>query len=359
VFGDIPVQHLRSQIMSNKDKDLTRYLRQTIFPGIGQAGQEKLLAARVVVIGCGANGTVIANHLARAGVGHLTVVDRDFIELNNLQRQLLFDEQDLAENLPKAVAAERKLRLINTDIEVNGLVADINAENIEELIAGATLVMDGTDNFETRYILNDACIKHNLPWIYTGAVATYGMSQTIIPGQTACLRCLFNEAPPPGASATCDTAGVVGPVVSAIASVSAAEAIKFIVGQGDLNRGIVHFDVWYNTYEQFETGGPREDCPACQQHNFEFLNQEKGGQVVNLCGRDAVQIRPSGAGLLPLGEVAERMAGVGHVIAQNSYLLRFTIDSYEITLFADARAIIKGTEDESVARGLYAKYIGT
>lgn len=340
------------------NQNLSRYLRQTIFPGIGVEGQQKLLAARVVIIGCGATGTVIANHLARAGVGHLTIVDRDFVELNNLQRQLLFDEQDLAEVLPKAIAAERKLRAINSEIEVRGIVTDVNAENIESLIEGASVVMDGTDNFETRYILNDACLKHNIPWIYTGAVATYGMSQTIIPGQTACLRCLFNDVPPPGATATCDTAGVVGPVVGAIASISAAEAIKLIVGQGEINRGIIHFDVWYNTFESFDIGSPRADCPACQQRNFEFLNQEKGGQIVNLCGRDAVQLRVPNSSKLPLTELADRLALISEITARNDYLLRFIVDGYEITLFADARAIIKGTEDESVARGLYAKYIG-
>jgi adenylyltransferase/sulfurtransferase len=312
----------------------------------------------VVIIGCGATGTVIANHLTRAGVGHLTIVDRDFIELNNLQRQLLFDEQDLAAHLPKAIAAERKLRAINSDIEIRGIVTDVNAENIESLIAGATLVMDGTDNFETRYILNDACIKHNLPWIYTGAVATYGMSQTIIPGETACLRCLFAEVPPPGTSATCDTAGVVGPVVGAMASVSATEAIKFIVGQGELNRGIIHFDLWYNTFDQFQNKGPREDCPACQHRHFEFLTQEKGGQIVSLCGRDAIQIRQPGQHRLDLSEIASRLAPISDITAQNDFLLRFSVDGYEITLFADNRAIIKGTEDESVARGLYAKYVG-
>jgi len=341
------------------NNNLARYLRQTIFPGIGEAGQQKLLAARVVVIGCGATGTVIANHLARAGVGRLTIVDRDFIELNNLQRQLLFDEQDLAENLPKAVAAERKLRAINSDIEVRGIVADVNPENIEALIQGATVVMDGSDNFETRYILNDACIKHQIPWIYTGAVSTYGMSQTIIPGQTACLRCLFEEIPPPGTTATCDTAGVVGPVVGAVASVSAAEAIKLIVGQGELNRGVIHFDLWYNSYEQFGNGGPRSGCPACQQRRFEFLDQEKGGQLISLCGRDAVQIRQPGSGTLPLAELAGRLSGVSEVLARNDYLLRFKVDEkYEITLFADGRAIIKGTQEESVARGLYARYVG-
>jgi adenylyltransferase/sulfurtransferase len=265
----------------------------------------------------------------------------------------------LAEALPKAASAERKLRAINSEIEIRGIVSDVNAENVESLIVGATVVLDGTDNFETRYILNDACIKHNIPWIYTGAVATYGMSQTIIPGQTACLRCLFNDVPPPGTTATCDTAGVVGPVVGAIASVSATEAIKFIVGHGDLNQGIIHFDLWYNTFERFEGSGPRPHCPTCQGRNFEFLNQEKGGQIANLCGRNAVQLRVPSAGKLPLTEMAERLAQVSEITACNDYLLRFTVDGYEITLFADARAIIKGTEDERVARGLYAKYIGS
>lgn len=338
--------------------NLTRYKRQTIFPGIGEEGQKKLLSARVVVIGCGATGTVIANHLARAGVGHLTIVDRDFIELNNLQRQLLFDERDLAENLPKAIAAQRKLQAINSDIEVRGVVSDVNAENIESLINGATLVMDGTDNFETRYILNDVCVKHNIPWIYTGAVSGYGMSQTIIPGKTACLRCMLRDIPAPGTTATCDTAGVVGPVVGAVASVSAAEAIKLIVGNGDLNHGIIHFDVWYNSFEQFAGNGPQPGCPTCDRRNFEFLNQEKGGHIVSLCGRDAVQIRQPGGDKLMLTELSRRLEKVGQVTACNDYLLRFIVDAYEITLFADARAIIKGTQDESVARGLYAKYVG-
>lgn len=335
-----------------------RYIRQTIFPGIGEAGQQKLSAARVVVIGCGANGTVIANHLGRAGIGHLTIVDRDFIELSNLQRQLLFDEQDFIDHLPKAVAAERKLRAINTEIEVEGVVADVNAETIEDLIRGATLVMDGTDNMETRFIVNDACVKHNIPWIYTGAVSSYGMSQTIIPGETACFRCLYPEMPAPGTLATCDTAGVIGPLVSAIASISATEAIKLIVGQGDLNRGMIHFDVWYNTFETFEGQGPRRDCPTCQQRHFAFLTQESGGQTVHLCGRNAVQLRPGSTKKIPLEALQNRITDVGTITAQNDYLLRFTVETYEITVFNDARAIIKGTEDHAVARGLYAKYIG-
>jgi adenylyltransferase/sulfurtransferase len=338
--------------------DLARYKRQTIFKGIGEAGQLKLLAARVVIIGCGATGTVIANHLARAGVGHLTIVDRDFIELNNLQRQLLFDEADLAANLPKAIAAERKLRLINSEIEIHGVVADVQAENIESLIHGATLVMDGSDNFEARYLLNDACVKLNIPWIYTGAVASYGMSQTIMPGETACLRCLVEEMPPPGSNPTCDTAGVVGPVVSILASISATEAIKLLVGQGELNRGIIHVDAWDNSFEQFHNHGPRLNCPTCQQRNFEFLNQTQQNHTAKLCGRNAMQIRPATPHWLNLAELAQQLQPISELTANNEYLLRFGVADYDITLFADGRAIIKGTEDESVARGIYAKYIG-
>lgn len=338
-----------------------RYARQTIFPGIGVAGQQKLQAANVVVVGCGATGTNIANHLARAGVGRLTVIDRDFIELNNLQRQLLFDEADLAANLPKAVAAERKLRAINSDISVQGIVTDVNAENIESLIDGATLVMDGTDNFETRYILNDACLKHGIPWVYTGAVGGYGMSQTIIPGETPCLRCLFADAPPPGTLPTCDTAGVVGSAVAAIAAISATEAIKLLVGNGELNRGIIHIDLWDLSLEHFAAGPPQPECPACGQGRYEFLAGEQGASSASLCGRNAVQIRPVGGQInaLNLTAVAGRLVSPVAVSAANDFLLRFTVPpAYEITLFTDGRAIIKGTDDESVARGLYAKYIG-
>ena len=347
-----------------KDIRLARYARQTIFHGIGAAGQQKLLAAKVVVIGCGATGTNIANHLARAGVGELVVVDRDFIELNNLQRQLLFDENDLAQTLPKAVAAERKLRAINSDIRVTGIVSDVNAENIESLIDGATLVMDGTDNFETRYILNDACVKHNIPWIYTGVVSSYGMSQTIVPGQTACLRCHYPDLPAPGASPSCDTAGVVGPVVASIAGISATEAIKLIVGQGQINTGIIHIDLWDLSLEQLAMGAPRPDCPTCGLHQFEFLKGEQGSQVASLCGRNAVQIRVVNKGKMnksfSLAQIAKQLDGVATITAFNDFLLRFSVlPTYEITLFADGRAIIKGTDDESVARGLYAKYIGS
>jgi adenylyltransferase/sulfurtransferase len=338
--------------------DQTRYARQLIFPGIGQQGQSKLLDARVVLVGCGADGTTIADRLVRAGVGHLTLVDRDFIELNNLQRQVLYDEDDLRANLPKAIAAEHKLRRINSQVEITGLVADLNVENAEELLAGADLVMDGTDNFEARYLINDVCVKHGIPWVYCGVVASYGMTMTIVPGQTACLRCLFADTPPPGATATCDTAGILGPIVTVVAGIAAAEGIKLLVGTGARNRGIIHIDLWDNTFEAFESGPPHPDCPTCGQGDYEFLEGASGAQAVSLCGRDAVQIRVAGSHQLRLADVAERLVAVSQITAVNDYLVRFQVDGYEITLFADARAIVKGTSDETVARSLYSKYVG-
>jgi len=338
--------------------DYARYARQLIFAGIGREGQEKLLKARVVLVGCGADGTVIADRLVRAGIGHLTLIDRDFIELNNLQRQVLYDEDDLRNNLPKAVAAERKLRRVNSQVELAGLVADLNAENAEELLTGADLVMDGTDNLEARYIINDVCVKHGIPWIYCGVVASYGMTMTIVPHQTPCLRCLFNDAPPPGSTATCDTVGILGPIVSVIAGIAAAEAIKLLVGEGERNSGIIHVDLWENSFYTFDSGSPRLDCPTCGLGEYEFLEGETGAQAVSLCGRDAVQIRVPGAQGLPLANVVERLKNVSEITASNDYLVRFRVDGYEVTLFADARAIIKGTDDARVARSLYSKYIG-
>jgi molybdopterin/thiamine biosynthesis adenylyltransferase len=337
---------------------LRRYARQLIFPGIGHEGQQRLLDAHVVLVGCGADGTVIADRLVRAGIGHLTIVDRDFIELNNLQRQVLYDEDDLANNLPKAVAAARKLRRINSQVEIQGLVADLNPENAEDLLAGTDLVMDGTDNFEARYIINDVCVKYNIPWVYCGVVSSYGMTMTIVPHRTPCLRCVFAEAPPPGTTATCDTAGILGPIVSVMAGIAAAEGIKLLVNKGERNSGIIHIDLWENSFNAFDSGSPRPDCPTCGLGEYEFLDWESGTQTVSLCGRDAVQIRVPGAQQVSLADLARRLQAVGQVTAANDYLLRFKVDEYEITLFADARAIIKGTSDETVARSVYSKYIG-
>ena len=339
--------------------DLTRYARQIIFPDLGQAGQRRLLDATVVLIGCGATGTVIANHLARSGVGHLRIVDRDFIELNNLQRQLLFDEQDIADGLPKAEAARRKLSRINSQIAVEGIVADVTADNILELLAGADLAMDGADNFETRFLLNDACIQLGLPWIYTGVIASYGMTMTIRPGETACLRCLLGQMPAPGTAPTCDTAGVLAPSVSVVASIAAGEALKLLAGFGELNTGsLLNFDLFDNSLERFEVLR-RPDCPSCGQRDLEFLHAEVGTRTATLCGRNAVQISVHGRPTVDLAELASRLrqSGIPQVTA-NPYLLRAPIDGLELTVFADARAIIKGTEDEAMARTVYAKYVG-
>jgi molybdopterin/thiamine biosynthesis adenylyltransferase len=341
-----------------KTTDRERYIRQIIFAPLGAAGQERLLAARVVLIGCGANGTVMANTLARAGVGALVIVDRDFVELNNLQRQVLFDEEDVARGTPKAVAAAEKLRRVNSSIQIEGVVTDVNAENIEELIDGATLVMDGTDNFETRFLINDACVKHNLPWIYAGAVASYGMTMTIVPHETACLRCLFNREPPPGTLPTCDTAGVIAPIVNVTASIASAEAIKLLAGAGTRNAGLINIDLWENTFDVFAVAR-RDDCVACGQSQYEYLEGARGGTMTAfLCGRNAVQVNPGRGHTLDLETLAERLRGIGKV-SLNEYLLKLSVDNYELTIFPDARTIVKGTDDAAVARSVYAKYVGT
>lgn len=337
--------------------DRARYLRQIIFPPLGAAGQEKLLAARVLIVGCGATGSVIANTLARAGVGQLTIADRDFLELNNLQRQVLFDQDDLAAGLPKAVAAARKLERVNSSIKITPIVADVNAENIEELLAGVDLVLDGTDNFETRYLVNDACVKHNRAWIYGGAVASYGASLTIIPRVSACFRCVFAQAPAPGALATCDTAGVIAPIVNVIASIVSAEALKLLSGSGARNAGLIHIDLWDNTFESFHVAR-RADCPTCVHDQYDFLKGAQAGVVTAaLCGRNAVQVRAGSKRTLDLPLLAERLSRVGQV-SFNAYLLSFKVDAYELTIFPDARVIVKGTEDETAAKNLYAKYVG-
>lgn len=347
--------------MNAETASLERYARQTLFPGIGEAGQRRLLKSRVVVIGCGATGSVIATLLARAGVGQLCLVDRDFVERNNLQRQLLYDEADAAARLPKAIAAQEALARVNSEIRIEGIVADVHAGNVEELIAGATLVMDGTDNFESRYVLNDACVKHKIPWVYTGAVSSVGMTFLVLPGETACLRCLFPEPPATGAAATCDTAGVLGPAVSAVASLSCAEALKYLAGAREVLHGsLLHLDVWDLSFHALKI--PRRTgespCPCCVQRQFPYLTPAAAALATLLCGRDAVQITPARPQQLDLPRLAERLAGAGSVTV-NPYLLRLAVDGCEITLFADARAIIQGTTDETTARALYARYVGT
>jgi len=334
-----------------------RYARQTLFAPIGKAGQETLGRASVAIIGCGALGTGLANHLCRAGVGHLMIADRDYIELNNLQRQILFDEEDIAQHLPKAVAAVNRLRRVNSETRLDALVEDINADGIEALVKEVDLVLDATDNFETRYLLNDACIKHQRPWIYSGVVASYGVTMNILPGETPCLRCVFPEIPQPGTSATCDTVGVLNGIVAAITGVAATEALKILLKSEKISREMFWMDVWENTSERVEL--PRQpECPTCGQHTYEFLETLSGSHSTSLCGRNAVQVRAGRRGdRIDLAALAERLRPVGQV-NQNAFLLRFLVDDYELTIFPDARAIIKGTDDEQVARSLYARYIG-
>lgn len=336
---------------------IDRYSRQTLFGPIGKEGQERLRSSAVTIVGCGALGTVLANNLCRAGIGRIVIADRDYIELNNLQRQILFDEEDITLGLPKAIAAAKKLRRVNSDTTIEPLVEDINADGIEALVRDTNLVLDATDNFETRYLLNDVCIKHKRPWIYSGVIASYGVTMNIVPGDTACLRCVFPEMPLPGTTPTCDTAGVLNGIVGAIAGVASTEAIKILLNSEKLSRAMFWMDVWENTSERIEL--PRqENCPACGQYHFEFLDELSGSSSTSLCGRDAVQVRNGKRGItLSLAELAERLRPVGEV-RYNDFLLRFNVDSYELTVFPDARAIIKGTDDEQIARSIYARYIG-
>ncbi|MBV9229317.1 MAG: ThiF family adenylyltransferase [Chloroflexi bacterium] len=338
---------------------LDRYSRQTLFPPIGKQGQERLKTASVTIIGCGALGTVLANNLCRAGIGRLVIADRDYIELNNLQRQILFDEEDVERRLPKAIAAVERLRRVNSEVKLEALVEDINADGIEALVRDTDLVLDATDNFETRYLINDVCIKHHRPWIYSGVIASYGVTMNIIPDDTPCMRCVFPDMPLPGTSPTCDTAGVLNGIVGTITGIASTEALKILLKSEKVSRDMVWMDLWENTFDRIEL--PRQpDCPTCGQHKYEFLDSLSGTGSTSLCGRNAVQVRASAirrGTRLDFPGLAERLQPVGEV-SYNEFLLRFIVDGYEMTVFPDARAIIKGTDDEQVARSVYARYIG-
>jgi adenylyltransferase/sulfurtransferase len=362
--------------------DLARYHRQMLLPGFGEDGQRKLLGSTALILGCGALGSVATDMLARAGVGHLVIVDRDFIELSNLQRQVLFDEQDVSEAIPKAEAATRKIARINSQVQVTAIVDDLNHTNIERIAAGADVLVDGLDNFETRYLANDCAVKHGIPYVYGGAVGTVGLSYAILPHTrdgdawwesapggnraTPCLRCLFEEAPPPGENPTCETAGVIGPAVSIIANFEAAEALKILTGNLDrVCPTMLSIDLWTNTLTQLKVGRAHEngDCPCCKHWHFEFLEGKAGSSATALCGRDAVQLRHrQHQGEPGLEAIAGRLQQHGSVLV-NEFMLRANISdngkSYELTLFADGRAIVKGTGEASVARGLFAKYVGS
>jgi molybdopterin/thiamine biosynthesis adenylyltransferase len=335
--------------------DRERYSRQIRFAGLGEEGQERLLRAHAAIVGCGALGSFQAAALARAGVGRLTIVDRDYVELSNLQRQWLFDESDAAEALPKAVAAERRLARINSSVQARGIVADLTPANIEELLGQAQVILDGADNFETRYLVNDFALHRSIPWIYGAAVGSYGLSMPVLPGRTACLRCVYPE-PPSGAQPTCETAGVLNSITAVIAALQTADALKILAGRIDSVRArLTTVDVWEGGIRQIEQPTPDPDCPACGARDFEYLEGRRRAPV-SLCGRNAVQIHER-ARPLDLAQLQAALLPLGEVRA-NEFALRFLIGPYELTIFPDGRAIVKGTTDIGLARSLYARYVG-
>jgi molybdopterin/thiamine biosynthesis adenylyltransferase len=334
-----------------------KYSRQMLFAGIGEQGQQRLLASSAVVVGCGAIGGAAAALLVRAGVGRVRVVDRDFVEPSNLQRQTLFDEDDARTALPKAVAAERKLRAINNSVAVEGLVRDLHPGNAADLLSGCDLILDGTDNFETRFLINDYAVKSACPWIYAAAVASYGVTMTVRPGRTACLACLLESSPNGhGLEETCDTVGILGPVVSLIASLEAAEALKLLAGREQALHGrLISSDVWSGHFQSVRVA-QNPACRACARRNFSYL-QGQAQPHITLCGRDSVQIHERGR-TLDLGALRVRLAATVSDVRHNEFLLCFRAEPYQMTIFADGRAILKGTKDPAIARSLYARYIG-
>ena len=326
-----------------------------MFPAIGEEGQVKLSNGNVVIIGCGALGTNIATLLVRAGVGKVRIVDRDFIEYHNLQRQVLFDEEDIKGGLPKAIAAERHLKKVNSSVEIEGIVADVNYTNVEGFCFGADVILDGLDNFETRLLINDVSLKHKIPWVYGGAIAASGMTMNIIPGETPCLRCISPVLPDPGTTPTCETAGIVGTVPAVIGALQATEALKILVGV-EVNRELITIDIWRDTFRHFNPAR-REDCPACHG-KYDFLDERFAIKTTSFCGQSrAVQVVNTKVTQIALDELAAKLKGAGDV-SQNEFRLRFSINGKEMIVFPDGRAIINNTVDESVARELYAKYVG-
>lgn len=337
---------------------LRRYSRQIILPDFGVQGQELLLRARIAVLGIGALGTALASGIVRAGVGFVRLVDRDFIEEHNLQRQSLFDEDDIAANLPKAVAAAEKLRHVNRHVTIEPVVADVTPTNIERLITDCDLVLDGSDNFELRMLLNDACVKHNIPWIYGAVIATYGMTMPILPGDGPCFRCFMSDLPEPGTTATCETAGVLGTVPQVIAAMQVTEALKLLTGHPErLIRELRYVDLWSGVQEQVIVEKATPTCRTCDERRFEFLEGQHHTRSASLCGHNAVQVRPQGNVAPDFISLAQRLRPLGDV-QYNAYILRFHVKDYEFTLFHDGRMIVHGTGDEGVARSLYAQYIG-
>jgi molybdopterin/thiamine biosynthesis adenylyltransferase len=345
----------------------SRYHKQMLFQGIGREGQERITQSRVLLVGCGALGCVVADAVVRAGVGHVRIVDRDFVELSNLQRQILFDEQDVADHYPKAAAAHRRLRRVNSQITIESIVADVDHSNIRELARDASLILDGADNFEVRYLINDVSLETGIPWIFTGCTGSVGQVMPVFPGRSACLRCLMPLPPPPGAAETCDTAGVLGPAIGVLASFQAAIALKILSGHADaVDPKLSVFDVWSGSFRQMDVSSLREskNCPACDHGERLWLEGTQRSASTILCGRNAVQITPAEKLRITLPDLAQRLESSGRV-SLNPFLVRVTItdasvnQSFELTIFPDGRTIIRGTEDPVVARSLYSRYIGS
>jgi molybdopterin-synthase adenylyltransferase len=336
-----------------------RYSRQTIFPGIGSEGQARLKAGSAVVVGCGALGTTISAALVRAGVGRVRVIDRDFIEIHNLARQILYTERDIADNLPKAEAAERHLREANSQVDVEGVVADFSRTNAEELVAGADVIVDGLDNFEARFLINDVALKLGIPWVYGGAIASTGMTATFLPGGKPCFRCLVRSAPV-GGTLTCDTAGVVNSAPWVVGAMQAAEALKILIADEErapVSRDLVLFDLWQRSFESLPLDGFVDpDCPACHGR-YESLEGPQRTRVTSLCGQNAVQIWDTSSAGMPLEQIAERLRALGPVEG-SPHMVRFPVGEQELVVFYDGRTIVRGTRDQKLARALYAKYVG-
>ena len=344
-----------------------RYSRQTLFSPIGESGQRRIRERRALVVGAGALGCHTLDMLVRAGVGRARFVDRDVVELSNLQRQSLYDEEDASGVAPKAEAARRRLARINRETALEPLALDLHAGNVREVLDGCDLIVDATDNFETRYLINDAAVEAGIPWIYAACVGSYGMTFTIVPGSTACLRCVIPDLPPPGSSPTCDTAGVIGPAVAAVAAYAGAEALKLLAGRTeDVARGVWHLDVWDRSGYRMDVGAPDPDCPACGRREFSFLDEGGAGATLTLCGRKAVQVRPppgedaAGAGLLPELETRlARLPGIRESVRASAHLLQFEAAGRRLVVFPDGRTIVHGSGDPAEARTLVARYVGT
>lgn len=330
-----------------------RYSRQILFSPIGKEGQKRLQQSAVLIVGMGALGTAVANHLVRAGVGHVKFVDRDFVEMSNLQRQMLFDEDDAKQSLPKAIAAESKLKKINSEIEIEGIVLDVTAENIETLLEGIDIVIDGTDNFATRFLLNDAAFKKGIPYVYGGVVGSRGMSAMFIPNQTACLRCLIDHDV---SGETCDTVGVISPIVDMVASLEANETIKYLVGKKQFRNTLMTIDIWNNRVFELNITRAKTDCLTCQKKEFPSLHVRENSYITTLCGRETIQIR--GKKSISLEDWATRLSQVGKIKKTPFLLQVFLPEGEKLTLFPDGRTLIHGTDDVTRAKTLYSRYIG-